>query len=130
MRKLLQAVGVITILGVGATLLMAAASGRGAVKFRSVEYTLNGTSTVRLNDPAVLKAAGITHYNQVCWKRSDFKALEDTFIAHADVNEDDSQGWSFVGGEKECQDWDQNIKIFGWTDGSGLDKKIKLLFVE
>jgi hypothetical protein len=132
MKKFFQIVGLLTVLGVGASLVSAYTGlSRASKGFIVREISVAAGSTVYGNDPSVMMSLGMTHYNEVCWKREDIAVGELIFMANSDVGEADAQGWPFVGTEKECHDWDQSVQLHFWTDGLGTQPKlVKLLFIE
>lgn len=134
MQKLFQYLGVITILAFGVSLSagwQGTARGSNGFKVRTITTSGAADGTIYANDPAWLAAnLGISHYNQVCWKRMDSVVAEFAYVANSDVDENDSLGWANVGTEKECYDWDQGVKLYFWhTFGEGA-KTIKLIFIE
>ena len=57
---------------------------------------------------------------EVCWRAMHSSVNEMVFVSTFPTVNEVAAGWPFVGGEKECHDWEINIPLCFWSeDGTG-----------
>lgn len=86
----------------------------------------SSTTATFANDPSTLDPS-LTYYNEICIKAEWTSSSQKVWISSFSTVNESIYGWSLVGGEKECHDWNQNVKIYIWHSDGEASKEVRLL---
>ncbi len=107
---------------------------KGQEGFKTIVISAGSGAATLANDPAVMAALGLRHYNQVCIKNEDGNAGENVFIWGFDPTlpgDELTNGWKLVGTESQCYDWSESVPIHvSCNNGDACPKEVRFLFTK